>query len=145
MCLIFKILLNLRLRVRAPSQGIHLHPRLKVSFSHSASMRTILVSLKQPNWPPLLLFPKLVMSLCVPHNLSHLVHRSSIPVLLISLILRILFFSLTITLPLPMTTLTDGTQTWLKASAWHVVFPLYPLLLFSMFLILPLTPSLLES
>ena len=56
-----------------------------------------------------------------------------------------LFSSLTITSPLPMITLACGTQTMAKESSPHVPFPLYLLLLFSMFLILHLILSLLAN
>ena len=57
-------------RVRVLSQGAH--PHLGVSFLRPVNMRSTFVSLKQPNLPPLLLLPKLAMSLLALHIHQHL-------------------------------------------------------------------------
>ena len=57
-------------RIRLLSQEAH--PHLKGSFLRPANMKSTLVSLKQPNLPPLLLLPKPVMSLLALHIHLHL-------------------------------------------------------------------------
>ena len=76
-------------RVRALSQGAY--PHLRVSFLRLANMSTF-VLLKQPNLPPLLLLPRLIMSLLTLH--IHLCLRSLIlDPLIMSLVIKIFFFS----------------------------------------------------
>ena len=93
-------------------------------------MRSFFVLLMLLNQPPLLLLPRLVMSLPLLHTLlSHgfliLVH------LIICLVMRIssldLFSSLTITSPLPMITLANGTQTMAKGIGSACPLPSLPL------------------
>ena len=76
--------------VRALSQGAH--PHLRVSFLHPVNMRSTIVSLKQPNLPPLLLLPRLVMSLLPLRIHLHLGSLILKP-LIISLVIKTFFFS----------------------------------------------------
>ena len=77
-------------RVRVLSQEAH--PHLKVSFLRPVNMSTF-VSLKQSNLPPLLMLPRLVMSLLALHIHLHL--RSLIlEPLIISLVIKTFFLLL---------------------------------------------------
>lgn len=66
--------------------------RLKELILRPVNMRTVFISLKQPNLPPLPLFPRLVMHLSISHILLYLVHGSSILVLLIISLVTNIFF-----------------------------------------------------
>ena len=90
-------------------------------------MRSISVSLKLPNMPSLLMLPRSVMPLPISHTLPHLVHGSSIMMLLIiSLVIRI-FSPLIVTSPLPMITLANRTQTIAKGIGSTHPLPSLPL------------------
>ena len=78
-------------RVEVPSQGAHSH--LRVSFLRPGNMRSTFVSLKQPNLPPLLLLPRLVMSLLTLHIHLHL-GSSIVEPLIIFLVIKTFFLPL---------------------------------------------------
>ena len=101
--LIILICLNLLIihRVQVLSQGAH--PHLKESFLRPANMRSTFVSLKQPHLPPLILLPRLVMSLIALHIHLHLGFLILKP-LIIYLVIRTFFLLLPFRLlypPLP--------------------------------------------
>ena len=77
--------------VRVLSQGAH--PHLRGSFLRPVNMRSTFVSLKQPNLPPLLLLPRLVMSLLALHIHQHLGSLILEP-LIISLVIKTFFLLL---------------------------------------------------
>ena len=88
-------------------------------------MRSFFSSLMLSNQPSLLLLPRLVMPLPILHTL--LAHGFSILVhLIICLVIRI-SSSLTITSPLPMITLANGTQTMAKGIGSSCPLPSLPL------------------
>ena len=86
-------------RVRVLSQGAH--PHLKGSFLHPANIRSTFVSLKQPNLPPLLLLPRLVMFLLALHTHLHLGSLILEP-LIISLVINTFFLLLPFRLLYPL-------------------------------------------
>ena len=88
-----RILLCLRLEIRALPQGAH--PHLRKSALRPTSMRITFASLKQPNLHLLHMLLKPVMPMLVLHIPPHLVYGLSIlEPLIISLIIRILFLLL---------------------------------------------------
>ena len=90
-------------------KGAHQH--LWELFLHPTSIRSTSTSLKKPNLHPFHLLLKPIILMLVLHIPYRLVHRFSIPEpLTISLVIRILFSSLTIASPLPMITLANGSQ-----------------------------------
>ena len=83
-----KILIH---RVRVLSQGAH--PHLRESFLLLENTRSTFISLKQPNLTPLLLVPRLVMSILALHIPLHLESLILEP-LIISLVKRTFFLLL---------------------------------------------------
>ena len=77
--------------VRVLSQGAH--PHLRGSFLRLVNMRSTFVSLKQPNFPPLLLLPIPEMSLLTLHIHLHLGSLILEP-LIISLVIKPFFLLL---------------------------------------------------
>ena len=114
--------------IRFLSQGAHSH--LRGSFLRPVNMRSTFVSLKQPNLPPLLLLSRPVMSLLALHIHLHLGSLILEP-LIISLVIKPFFSSLTFPSPLPTITLANGSQTIAKGIG--SICPLPSLLLTSVF------------
>ena len=77
--------------VRVLSPGAH--PHLRGSFLRPVNMRSTFVTLKQPNLPPSLLLPRLVMSLLALHIHQHLGSLILEP-LIISLVIKTFFLLL---------------------------------------------------
>ena len=100
------------------------HPHLTCLFLHPTSIRSISTSLKQPNLHPFCLLPRSIMSLFVFH--IHLVHVNSGASNHLSGN-KDLFSSLTITSPLPMITLANGSQTLAKGIGSACSLPYVPL------------------
>ena len=92
--LVLLIWLNLLIIQQVRVLSEEAHPHLKVSFLHPENIRSTFVSLKQPNLPPLLMLPKLVISLLALHIHLHLGSLTLEP-LIISLVIKTFF------LPLP--------------------------------------------
>ena len=92
--LVLLIWLNLLIIQQVRVLSEEAHPHLKVSFLHPVNIRSTFVSLKQPNLPPLLMLPKLVISLLALHIHLHLGSLTPEP-LIISLVIKTFF------LPLP--------------------------------------------
>ena len=89
-------------------------------------MRSTFVSLKQPNLPPLLLLPRPIMSLLALHIHLHLGSLILEP-LIISLIIKTFFSSLTFPSPLHTITLANGSQTTAKGIGSACPLPSLPL------------------
>ena len=113
--------------VRVLSWGAH--PHLRGSFLCPTNTRSIFVSLKQPNLPPLLLLPRPVMSLLALHihapwildseAFDHISGNKDI------------FSSLTFPTPLSTITLANGSQTIAKGIGSACPLPLYFMFLIS--------------
>ena len=86
-------------QVRVLSQGAH--PHLRGSFLRPTNMRSIFVSLKQSNLPPLFLLPRSVMFLLVLHIHLHL-GSLILEHLIISLVIKTFFLLLPFRLLYPL-------------------------------------------
>ena len=124
--LVLLIWLNLLIiqHVRVLSSGAH--PHLEGSFLRPVNMRSTFVTLKQPNLPPSLLLPRPVMSLLALHIHQHLGSLILKP-LIISLVIKTFFSSLTFPSPLPTITLANGSQTIAKGIGSVCLLPSLPL------------------
>ena len=121
--LIFLSLLIIQ-QVRILSQGAH--PHLRGSFLRLTNRKSTFVSLKQPNLPPLLLLPRPVMSLFSLHIHLHFGSLILEP-LIISLVIKTFFSSLTFSSPLPTITLANGSHTIAKGIGSASPLPSLPL------------------
>ena len=102
------------------------HPHLRGSFLRPTNMRSTFFSLKQPNLSSLLLLLRSVMSLLALHIHLHLGSLILEP-LIIFMVIKTFFFSLTFPSPLPTITLANGSQTIAKGIDSACPLPSLPL------------------